>query len=56
LGLPSWLLGVTPGPILPTDLAQVPESPVGVYLGLGLDAVPVLGAKSLWVYFRNNKE
>lgn len=56
LGLPSWLLGLTPGPIMPARLAQVPESLVGVYSGFGLDALLVPGAKGLWVYFRNNKE
>lgn len=41
MGLPCWLLGLTLGPIIPAGLAQVPESLVSVYLGLGLDAVLV---------------
>lgn len=40
-GLPSWLLDLTPGPIISIGLAQVPESLVGVYLGLGVDALLV---------------
>lgn len=56
MGLPWWLLSLTPGPIIPAGLAQVPESLVSVYLGLGLDVLLVPSAKGLWVYFRNNKE
>lgn len=46
MGLPCWLLGLTLGPVIPAGLAQVPESLVSVYLGLGLDAVLVLVPKT----------
>lgn len=49
-------MGLTLASIIPAGRAPLSENLVGMYLGPGLDALLVAGAKGLWVYFRNNKE